>query len=643
MAASEKMFTVDKFLGVNQEADGKTELGMGEASEMLNFAITDGFNLKTRNAIHRVRFGVVHCAADQNTYDCRGQSYQSVAGRAPERILASWAGFLSAESEQEFLVVVDFHEGEDRIFWCRKGADGMERHMQEGALGLTSWEDSYVKIFAFNGKLWIMSRGNTVCYDGEGFSVQAPYIPKVIAGAAPSGGGEQIENINLLTNKRRIDYSSDGEAVAYTLPDEAVSVEKVTVDGVTVENGGSFDAASRVFTFTSAPVKGVGNVEFTYATFAGDGEKARLEILSMPLVEAFNGSTDTRLFFGGKGNICYYTGVTEAGEATPMYVPAMNYVSVDMTGAGVTGLVRHYARLLVFTREGTYALSYEPVTLPGGTVTAGFYLRAVNREFGNDVLGQVQTVDNFPRTVTRDGIYEWKVSTSSYSDERYARRVSGRVQDYMENADIQNVVTCDDSRNKTYYVFLNDGLGTVLVNRYTLAKENIWCVYRSELTEGVKRAFLFDGIVHFDNGTEVFAFSGTGNYDEAKVDGGEPVPIECLWKSGFMSFGADFRRKFSSEIYISMLQESNSGLTVTAESDKRSEYAVKSVNYNVFSFENLDFGNFTFETLIAPKIKRIRLKVKKFVYYRLVLRNQSGQRATVLSYDQKVRFGSMAK
>lgn len=625
MPSNEKMFTVDKFLGINQEADGRTELAMGEASEMLNFAVTDGFNLKTRKSIHRVRFG---------------------DNRKPARILSCWAGFLSTESEHEFLVVVDFYEGQDRIFWYYKGAgeDGMERHMQAGTLGITSENDHFVKIFAFNGKLWIMSRVNTVCYDAGEFKVQTPYIPKVIIGATPTGGGEEFENINLLTEKRRIDYSADGETKAYTLPNEVVSINKITVDGaeVSVTGSGTWDGAAKVYTFTSAPVKGVGNVEFTYSSYAADSEKSRLEIMSMPLVEAYNGATDTRLFFAGNGNICYYTGITEDGEATPLYVPAMSYVSVDMTGASVTGLVRHYSRLLVFTRDGTYALSYEPVTLPGGTVTAGFFLRAVNREFGSDVLGQIQTVDNYPRTITNDGVYEWRI-TDSTNDERYARRVSGRVKNYMDDADIQKIVTCDDSLSKTYYVFLNDELGTVLVNRYSLTKENIWFVYRSELTVGVKRAFLFNGIVHFSTDTEVFAFSGTGNYDDPKTGTGDPVPVSCVWKSGFMSFSADFKRKFSSEIYISMLQEASAGLNVTAESDKRSEYAVKSVNYNVFSFENLDFANFTFETMIAPKIKRIRLKVKKFVYYRLIFQNQPGQRVTILSYDQKIRYGSMAK
>lgn len=627
MASNEKMFTVDKFLGINQEADGRTELAMGEASEMLNFEITDGFNLKTRKSIQRVKLS---------------------EDAEPDNILASWAGFISAESEHEFLVVVDFHEGQDRIFWHYKGAGvgSVEQGIQIGALGLTSAEDHYVKIFAFNGKLWIMSRVNTVCYDGTSgaFKEQTPYIPKVIMGAAPTGGGEEFENINLLSEKRRIDYSADGTAKAYQLPEESVSVHKITVDGVevSVTGAGSWDASTKVYTFTTAPVKGVGNVEFTYSGYAADNEKSRLEIVSMPLVEAFNGATDTRLFYGGKGNICYYTGVTEDGEATPLYVPSMNYVSVDMTGAGVTGLVRHYSRLLVFTRDGTYALSYEPVTLPGGTVTAGFYLRAVNKEFGSDILGQIQTVDNYPRTITDDGVYEWRI-TDSYNDERYARRVSGRVKNYLDDADIQKIVTCDDSMSKTYYVFLNDDWGTVLINRYGIGKENIWCVYRSELTKGVKQAFLFNGIVHFSTGEEVFSFSGTGSFDAPKVEGDEPVPIECLWKSGFMSFGADFKRKFSSEIYMSVLQEGNVGLDITAESDKRSEYATKGLNYNVFSFESMDFANFTFETMLAPKIKRIRIKVKKFVYYRLALRNQPGKRATVLGYDQKIRYGSMAK
>ena len=49
------------------------------------------------------------------------------------------------------------------------------------------------------------------------------------------------------------------------------------------------------------------------------------------------------------------------------------------------------------------------------------------------------------------------------------------------------------------------------------------------------------------------------------------------------------------------------------------------------------------ETAFAT-VNRIRLKVKKFVYYKLIFKvNTDGALATVLGYDQKVRFASMAK
>lgn len=628
MQSGTKMFTVDKFLGINEAADGYTELKMGQASEMKNFLITDGFNLKMRPGVKRMDFN---------------------QERNPAPILASWAGFISESSTQEHLLVVDFADGTDRIWLYIRNETGgyITQYRQDGALGLTSTEDHMVKVFAFGGKLWVMSRVNTVSYQNGIFVTEEPYVPLVIAGASPAGGGTTLEGINLLSSLRRIDYSADGEATAYVLPAEAREVVKIIIDNleVTPGNAGAYDIATKTFTFKTAPVKGVGNVEITYNTYEPDTEKTRLTILSMPLVEAYNGSTDTRLFVGGNGNICYYTGVTQSGEATPMYFPAMNEAAVDMTGASVTGLVRHYSKLLVFTRDGTYTLSYEPVTTEDGTTTAGFYLRSANREFGNDVIGQVRTVKNYPRTITQNGIYEWKITSSYYQDERYAQRVSDLVQRSLRNApDIHRFVTCDNDFDKTYYVFLNDDEGTVLVDRYDLTKNDIWCIYKGDIFKGVKNAFVFEGNVFFTNDTEVFCFSTSATKDASTDPDGAPVSIKALWESGYMDYGADFRRKFNSDIYISVLPQPNSELIVTAQTDRRSEYTEKVVTTNILDFSNINFKNFTFDTNNTPKIHKIRLKAKKFVYYKLVFRvDADGATATVLSFDQKVRFGSMAK
>lgn len=629
-----RMFTVDKFLGINESADGLTELGMGEASRMENFFITDGYNLTVRPGILRI---------DQD------------GERTPETILATWAGHIGEEENEavddEYLVVVDFDGSQDRIFMYRTDKTGSfyVSFMQEGALGLDDAVNSYVKIFPFGSKLYIMSAENTVCYDGGTFEVVQPYVPLVIAGASPAtGSGTTLENINLLTYLRRIDYSADGESTAYTLPSEALYVVKIIVDNVemSVSSAGTFDAAKHVFTFKTAPTKGVGNVEITYASDSGVTEESRMKIVRMMLTEAYNGATDTRLFVAGDGsNICYYSGVTQDGEPTPMYFPAMNEIAVDMTSAAVTGLTRHYSKLMVFTRGGgTYTISYEPVTNTDGSTVAGFYLRAANREFGNDVMGQVATVNNFARTITKDGIYSWNITASYYQDERYAKRISDAVEKTLKAADISKLVVCDDNFDKTYYVFLNDTEGTVLVNRYDLGKDGVWCIYKGKMFRNVRNAMVSHGVMVFNNDTELFRMDTGMTYDAPEEVGGEASQINAKWESGYMDFGADFRRKYSSELYVSVLPQSRSALRITAATDRREEYMQKEITANVFSWNGADFRWWTFNTNVAPKINRVRLKVKKFVYYKLILSvDTPGAQATVLGYDQTVRFGAMAK
>ena len=93
-----------------------------------------------------------------------------------------------------------------------------------------------------------------------------------------------------------------------------------------------------------------------------------------------------------------------------------------------------------------------------------------------------------------------------------------------------------------------------------------------------------------------------------------------------------------------MLPQDKARMTITAPTDRRSEYMEKEVTNELFSWSNWDFTDFTFDLNDTPKINRIRLKVKKFVYYKLIFKvNTDGALATVLGYDQKVRFASMAK
>jgi hypothetical protein len=323
----------------------------------------------------------------------------------------------------------------------------------------------------------------------------------------------------------------------------------------------------------------------------------------------------------------------------------MNEIAVDMTSAAVTGLVRHYSKLMVFTRGGgAYAISYEPVTQTDGSTVAGFYLRSANREFGNDVMGQVRTVNNFPRTITKDGIYSWNITASYYKDERYAKLVSGKVKKSLHVNNIENVVAYDDNFNKTYYVFLNDTLGTVLVNRYDVGKDGVWCIYRGDMFRNVKNAMAMGGKMVFVNDTEPLYLDKNRHNDAPREINGKSTQIKAYWESGYMAFGADFQRKYSSQLYVSMLPQPHSNMTITAATDRREEYMEKSVGTNIFGWEAVNFRWWSFDMNDTPKIKRVRLKIKKFVYYKLIFKvEEEDASATVLGYDQLVRYGSMAK
>lgn len=619
-----KMFTVDKFLGINEAADGYTELALGQASRMENWTVTDGNNLKVRPGIRRLDPGFL---------------------RSPSQIICSWAGFLG---KNQYLVIVDAPDGTDRITVYEMERDGTLHvsSTQSGLLGISDPSSAHAKLFSFAGKLYIMTSSVTVSSTGSAFSVEEPYIPLVMTGSAPGGGGTTLESINLLSPYRRIDFSADGVATAYQLPKEAASVTKILLDNeeLPLQDAGTLDPGSHVFTFLEPPVKGVGNLEFTYDTDRQLFQENRMRVVRMTLTEAYNGAADTRLFFAGDGsNVCLYTGLPQSGEVTALYVPAMNEVRVDMSDSPVTGLVKHYGKLLVFKPDGAYTITYEPVTLADGSIIAGFYLRSASREFGHEALGQIQTVDNYPRTIFGGAIYEWRITSSFYKDERNAKRVSDAVMRSMERADPSRIVTCDDSDQKTYYVFLNDSEGTVLVNRYAL-QGDIWCIYKSELCRNVTAAWKVWNRMVFLSDSEAFFFDEDTATDAAPLGKSEASAIPAVWESGYHSFGADFRRKYSSRIYVSALPEISSELTVTARTDKRAEHMEKTVKTNVFTWPGANFVDWTFDTNNTPKIRRLQLKVKKFVYYKLIFKVTGfGKRATVLGYDQQVRFSSMAK
>lgn len=636
MAKSQQMFSVDKFLGLNEAADGLTELKAGQASKIENFYITDGYNLTLRPGILQEEW---LDSEDPNA-----------------KIFAYWRGEIGSRTYA--IAVCSENDGGEMVYYARYRFSG------NGDIVYFPLDGENVKIFSFAGFVYLMSAGYLYRFECNAVTgklsvvnfLDSVYIPTVITGCDPAGGGTSLENINLLSYYRKVLFSCDGEADTFYLPKESTAVLRVVLDNedisATISTNTDFNSEAHTLKLPSVPPEGVNNLEITYAASLNTDEKTGFSLIAeQPYTQTYNGVTDGRLFFYGKGNITYYTGVPLYGTVSDLYVPAMNEIAVGDTSSPITGMMPHYSKLMVFKPDGAYSFSYNPLTLEDGSVIASFYLRTVHKDIGNQAAGQVQLVNNYPRTLFGGSIYDWKIPASYSVDERYAKPVSDPVSRILASASAHNMVTLCDNDDGNYYIFLNDAEGTILVNRFRLG--DVWTVYKFPKAVGVLGAGIGaarqNGMPVFWTRTALYTMDKNAVYDsyydlDEAGDYYWMHPIPALWESGYMHFGAPYLRKYSSNIWISMLPESSSRMTVTAATDRRDGYAEKEVGANLLSWENMNFNAFSFNLSSAPKLRRTKLKVKKFVYYKLIFRvDKPGAQATVLGYDQQIRYSGYVK
>lgn len=629
---SRDIIKVKNFLGLHEEAHGHTTLKLGEASRMENFYITDGGNLTVRPG-------------------CRLQYVYPTSLLNRSDIIGAWSGYFGEFGDDEFLIIAEAAQtittgGCFTFFQMESGELKVKQRINfpEGSQGVP-----WVNFFTFKTYLYAISPSGfwKIRRENDGFSLAVVdgYIPTVLINTKPAGGGTPLQNINRLSNKRRVKYDGDGTSKSYVLPEEAEELISVTVEGTEISC--IFSQSAHTVGLTNAPAKGINNVEIVYSVGEQASKTSRQKVLGMKYAESYNGQADTRIFlYGDSTNICIYSGLTEAGDPTAEYFPELFEVAVDATDSPITGMCRYQSHLLVFKSDGTFAISYDTATLADGTTVPAFFVRAINRSIGNQAPGQVQSVLNYPRTIANHNIYDWKLSTY-YQDERSAKVVSDRVSQTLQGIDASKVTAFDDNEKHDYYLFLNDASNTVLVHRYEI---DVWLMYKGigpgKVGDYVKFAGKVDGTLCIVNSSGYIFSMDDVPYDLTWLDtiSGEETPIKAVWESGYMDFGADYMRKNSSYLWVPMHPEPASRMTVTCSTDKRDQYVEKVIGANYMGYGNVDYNHWSYSSSRRPRVFRVKIKTKKFVWHKVIFRVDSpGSRATVLGFDVDVRTAGYAK
>ena len=586
-ATEEKVYSIQKWLGLNQAGDGDTNLKMGEASEMVNFRVTNDGALKKRPGMKAL-------------HDFGGE------------INGAWHGYVGGA---EYTVV----SAGGKLYTV----DVAERTVSE--IGTVA--DAHTEFFGFSEKLYILDGTQYQVWAG-GESSAAPvagYVPVVLVNTAPSGGGTELQAVNKLTPKRRVWFSPDGTATDFVLPEKAIAAVTSVKNRATGDTITEFtaDTASGKVTFSSAPAAGTNTIEITYVS-AGDGS----EVKKMRFAEIYNGATDNRVFLYGDGsNRALYSGLDYDGNPTAEYFPDLNVLDIGDANTPVTQLIRHYSRLIAFKTDSAYSVQYGQITLSDGRETAAFYWSPINRAIGNCAPGQVRLVDNNPLTLFNNSVYRW-VNSGGYSsnltvDERQAKRVSDRVWKTLCGMDLERAYCFDDNERKEWYCVCGENAA---VYNYGL---NVWYVYESF---PVRYMVEFDGRLFGALGGKFVEIA-----DEFRNDCGDS--ISARWASGNMAFGADYRRKYSAMLWVGISPVAGGELGVTIETDRKADFSKKIVSKNMATFTKANFGNWSFATSRRPEMERLKLKAKKFTYYKLIFTNDSANTtAAVTSADVRVRY-----
>ena len=601
---------IQAFLGLNENPDGDTTLKVGEMAEMRNFRITQDKHLQIRpgsktilslaDALSSLGQGNVQDGAETRVYGV----WRGIAG-AYEHILASFGGHI----------------------WDIDAKNGTAKDKGSAPMGEVSF-------FGFGGKVYLLGGGEYKSWDGgtdTAFATVEGYVPLIQTATTPKGEGTLVETVNRLTGKRRVQFSPDGTATVFQLPEKGINeVSSVKSGGEPVTNC-TMDLENGTVTFTAAPAAGTNTVEIEYRK--GDG--ARSEVTGMKYSELFNGATDTRVFLYGDGtNRAVYSGVPFAtGRASAEYFPDLYELTVGESNTPLTALVRHYSRLMAFKTDSAWAILQGEIGLADGGSAAAFYVQPVNRQFGNEAPGQVRLLENNPLTMDAGSVYQWR-SGSSYAsyisnNENNAKRISDRVASTLKGFDLKKVLTANIKADHEFW-FLH-GTRALILNY----ANDSWYLY-----DGLP----FSRIVEYE-GT-VIGFSDDGAVVEfsQKYRSDNGAPIDCYAATGAMDFDRDWLLKYSPMIFVAMQPASNARIKVTVETNRRSDYPEKTVAYSLATFLHVDFNHFSFATNRKPQVKKVKMKVKKATFYRLIFKsNSASATATVIETDIRLRYAGNVK
>lgn len=534
------------------------------------------------------------------------------------------------------------HSGGKLYLWKD---DGSTEQIYEGMNDIRSCA------FQMESKLWILDGKKLLCYDGDKVvtAESIAYVPTMCVGAPPSGGGQGKDQVNILSPKRIDSFLSDGKATVYQLDtrdiDGVDKCEVLNANGtwtqvsyakVEKENGRVIFSSP----IGTTPVSGDDNVRIT---FSKKSEPDMINKCTTGVLWGLGGYN--RLFVTGNPDYPNRDFVSDFADGTmglPTYYPENMYALVGQDNTRIVGYLYSGANLAIlkeengqdatvfmrsaaFWNEGT---EDETVYFPVKTGIAG--VGAVSPYCMKDLRDDHMFL-------SKQGVFA--ISTNAITSEQYAQARSELVNKKLcRESGLENAVAAEFEGY--LYIALNGHVYVADASQKNYKGKNAeqyqyeWYYWENV---PVRCWFKEGGYLWF--GTEDGRIMRFFNRKLSSSFNDDGQPILARWTTPEIAFDSYTKYKTIKCIYTKLNPYARSSVKIYLKEDGAFVLADEK-KVDVFSFEDIDFNRFTFNTNTDVNVLFTKIKSKKVVTTQLkfendVLNEAFGIYGATVYYDLK--------
>lgn len=496
----------------------------------------------------------------------------------------------------------------------------------------------------FEGKLYILDGKTFLVYGNFGTKAAPDFkvkkvseiakVPKTMISRNPEGGGTLYEEVNMLSAKRCNSFLGKADKKEYLLDFKPLDPQEVEVK-VLEQNGAwktmkentdfTVDRAAGKVVFNSAPgespVNGRDNIEITASK---TNQEYMDKINGCTIMTIYSHGTGDWLFLSGNEkypNLDWHSAVNEA-----TYIGDLSYTRIGQESSAVMTYMKMGSSLAIIKTDNDqdYTSYIRSADLTGKGKTVFPIVQGI-AGVGAISKRATASVRDDQLFLASDGVTA--LATRDVLGERYAQNRSYYVnQKLIREPHLENAVAVE---HKGYYylainsnVYVADGRqGFKGYNPYAQGNES----YQYEW-------YFWDNMpvsCWFEDGEDLYFGSLGGkvyklfNENDTERDKFLDVdrPVKAHWYTPFIDFSDITRYKTLKGFWIMLNPYLRSSCDIYYRVKGQLKH-IKRAYVDIFSFEDIDFTRFSFNTDDSPLVVATNAKEKKFMLIQFKIENK---------------------